>query len=229
MKLHLLLILSLSSLASQAAIVATVEVWAGSVAGNPANTFDRLSTAGGFGPNGTRIGLASTVSAAREIAGTSKAVLWTISEAGTLTVGYYLDNTVNASFRPGIQGLYDATDGIATTAAGVQSALNGFVGLSGVTATTIPTPHPESLNTGAGGVGAPAVWFTTTYVIEPGSPAIGKAVAVGFHSAWSGTGGYIFGSEAGANEVVLEFVPIPEPSVALLGALGLLGLLRRRR
>jgi len=222
----MLLILSLGSLTSQAATVATIEVWAGSFAGNPANTFDRLSTSGGFGPFGNRIGLASTVSAAREIAGTSKASIWTISEAGTLTVSYFLDNSVSADFQPGIQGLYDASDGIATTAAGVRLALNGFVGLSGVSATTTPDPHPESLNTGSN----PAVWFTTTYVIDQGSPAIGKAVAVGFHSSWNGRGGYIFGNDAeGTNEVVLDFVPIPEPSVALIGTLGLLGLLRRRR
>lgn len=215
--------------ASHAATVATVDVYAGSVSGNPADTFTRLSTSGGFGSSGTRIGLASTVSGTREIAGTSNATAWTVSGAGTITVTYYLDNSVNAPFRPGIQGLYDATAGVTTTAAGVNSALSGFVALAGVTASTTPSPYPASLDTGAGGTGAPAELFTTTYTIAPGSDAIGKTVAIGFYSAWTGTGGYLFGREAGANQVTIDFTAVPEPSVALLGGLGLLALARRRR
>lgn len=223
-----LLFLALAT-ASHAATVATVDVYAGSVSGNPADTFTRLSTSGGFGSSGTRIGLASTVSGTREIAGTSNATAWTVSGAGTITVTYYLDNSVNAPFRPGIQGLYDATAGVATTAAGVNSALSGFVALAGVTASTTPSPYPASLDTGAGGTGAPAELFTTTYTIAPGSDAIGKTVAIGFYSAWTGTGGYLFGREAGANQVTIDFTAVPEPSVALLGSLGLLALARRRR
>jgi hypothetical protein len=215
--------------ASHAATVATVDVYAGSVSGNPADTFTRLSTAGGFGTLGTRIGLASTSAASREIAGTSNAAAWTVAGAGTITITYYLDNTVSAPFRPGIQGLYDASGGVATTAAGVNSALNSFVSLAGVTASTSPSPYPSSLDYGAGSVGAPAELFTTTYVIPPGSDAIGKSVAIGFYSAWNGTGGYIFGREAGANQVTVDFTAVPEPAAALLGSLGLLSLLRRRR
>lgn len=217
------------AITAHGATVATIPVWAGSVSGNPTDTFTRLSTSGGFGPLGTRIGLASTVSAAREIAGTSGAVAWTISGPGTIAVSYYLDNTVNASFRPGIQGLYDASSGLATTAAGVNSALNAFVGLSGVTTSTVPVPYPVSLDTGAASVGAPAELFTTTYVIAPGSAAIGKSVAIGFYSAWNGSGGYVFGKESGANDVVIDFIAVPEPSAALLGGLGMLLLVRRRR
>ncbi|MGC4016971.1 MAG: PEP-CTERM sorting domain-containing protein [Luteolibacter sp.] len=224
-----LLLLSLALAAScHAATVATVAVWAGSVSGNPADTFTRLSTAGGYG-TGTRIGIASTTSAAREVAGTSNSTVWTITEAGTITVTYYLDNTVNGTFRPGIQGLYDATSGLAASASAVNTALSSFASLSGVTATTTPSPYPSSLDTGAGTVGAPAELFTTTYVIAPGSAAIGKTVAIGFYSSWNGAGGYIFGSEAGANNVVIDFVPVPEPSAALLGGLGLFALMRRRR
>lgn len=214
---------------SHAATVATVDVYAGSVSGNPANTFTRLSTAGGFGTLGTRIGLASTVSATREIAGTSNATAWTVTGAGTITVTYYLDNSVSAPFRPGIQGLYDASSGVATTAAGVNAALTSFVALAGVTASTTPSPYPSSLDTGAASVGAPAELFTTTYTIAPGSDAIGKTVAIGFYSSWTGTGGYLFGREAGANQVTLDFTAVPEPSIALLGSLGLLALARRRR
>lgn len=214
---------------SNAATVATIDVYAGSIGTNPADTFTRLSTSGGFGPSGTRIGLASTVSAAREIAGTSNATAWTVSGAGTITVTYYLDNSVNAPFRPGIQGLYDATSGLATTAAGVNAALTGFVALAGVTASTTPAPYPGSLDTGAASVGAPAELFTTTYIIAPGSDAIGKTVAIGFYSSWNSTGGYLFGREAGANQVTIDFTAVPEPSVALLGGLGLLALARRRR
>lgn len=223
-----LLLLALAT-ASHAATVATIDVYAGSIGGNPADTFTRLSTSGGFGLSGTRIGLASTVSGTREIAGTSNATAWTVSGAGTITVTYYLDNTVNAPFRPGIQGLYDASSGVATTASGVNSALNGFIALAGVTASTTPSPYPASLDTGAGGTGAPAELFTTTYTIAPGSAAIGKTVAIGFYSSWSGTGGYLFGREAGANQVTIDFTAVPEPSVALLGSLGLLALARRRR
>ncbi len=215
---------------TQAATVATVAVWAGSVSGNPADTFTRLSTSGGFGPLGTRIGLASTVSGTREIAGTSNAAAWTITGAGTITVTYHLDNTVNAPFRPGIQGLYDASAGVANTAAGVNSALGSFTSLGGVSATTIPSPYPVSLDTGAGTVGAPAELFTTTYVIAPGSAAIGKSVAIGFYSSWTGTGGYLFGKESGANNVVIDFVAVPEPSgPALLAFLGSIALIRRKR
>jgi hypothetical protein len=223
-----ILLLALAT-ASHATTVATVDVYAGSVSGNPADTFTRLSTSGGFGTFGTRIGLASTASATREIAGTSNATAWTISGAGTITVTYYLDNSVNAPFRPGIQGLYDASSGVATTASGVNSALTSFVALAGVTASTTPSAYPASLDSGAGGTGAPAELFTTTYLIGEGSAAIGKDVAIGFYSAWTGTGGYIFGREAGANQVTIDFTPVPEPSVALLGGLGLLALARRRR
>ncbi len=224
---HLLIALALTA-PCKAATVATIGVWAGGVSGNPADTFTRLSAGGGFA-TGTRIGLASAVSAAREIAGTSNAVVWTLTGAGTITVTYYLDNTVNAPFRPGIQGLYDASGGLATTAAGVNAALGAFNSLSGVTATTVPNPYPASLDTGTGGAGAPAELFTTTYVIAPGSPAIGMDLAIGFHSAWNNTGGYIFGSESFANDVVIDFVAIPEPAAALLGGIGALALLRRRR
>ena len=65
-----LLLLALVT-ASHATTVATIDVYAGSLAGNPADTFTRLGTSGGFGPSGTRIGLASTTAALREIAGTS--------------------------------------------------------------------------------------------------------------------------------------------------------------
>jgi hypothetical protein len=223
-----LAIIALASV-SQAATVATIDVWAGSVSGNPANTFTRLSTAGGFGPLGTRIGLASVTAAAREIAGTSNNIAWTIPEAGTITISYYLDNTVAALFRPGIQGLYDATSGVATTAVGVNSSLNSFVALTGVSTSIDPTPYPVSLDTGGGTVGAPAELFTTTYVIAPGSAAIGKDVAIGFYSAWNGAGGYVFGKESGANQVVIDFVAVPEPSSLLLGLLGGFALTSRRR
>lgn len=222
-------LLALFAASSHAATVATVDVWAGSVSGNPADTFTKLSTGGGYGPNGTRVGIASTVAAAREIAGTSNAVAWTIPSAGTITVSYYLDNSVIAQFRPGIQGLYDASSGVATTAAGVNASLTGFAGLAGVTASTTPDPYPASLDTGAGTVGAPAELFTTTYVIDPGSAAIGKDVAIGFYSAWNGSGGYLFGKESGANSVTIDFVAVPEPTAAVLGSIGLLALLRRRR
>lgn len=212
---------------SHAATVVTLDVWAGSVSGNPADTFTLLSTSGGFGPNGTRIGLASGVPAAREIAGTSNASMFTIPAAGTITLTYHLDNSVDAPFRPGIQGLYDASSGFATTAAGVNTALSGFVGLTGVTAVTSPTPSGTVPGTGTGGTGAPAVLFTTTYTIDEGSTAIGKDVAVGFYSSWNDTGGYLFGREDGANAVTLTY--IPEPATALLGSLGMLVLLRRRR
>jgi hypothetical protein len=224
----LLAIIALATV-SEAATVATIELWAGSVSGNPPNTFTRLSASGGFGPLGTRIGLASTVSAAREIAGTSNNVAWTIPEAGTITISYYLDNTVAAAFRPGIQGLYDAGSGVATTAAGVNNSLNSFVALAGVSASTSPTPYPVSLDSGSGTVGAPAELFTTTYVIAPGSAAIGKDVAIGFYSAWNGPGGYVFGKESGPNQVVIDFVAIPEPSSLLLGLLGAIALTGRRR
>lgn len=222
-----LLLLSFAASANAATMV-TLDVWAGSVSGNPANTFTRLSTSGGFGPNGTRIGLASAASAAREIAGTSNAVMFTIPGPGVISLTYHLDNSVNAPFRPGIQGLYDASSGVATTATGVNSALSGFVGLTGVTAITSPTPSGTVPGPGADSTGAPAVLFTTTYTIAAGSTAIGKDVAVGFYSAWNGTGGYIFGREDGPNQVTLTYIPEPS-SAALLGSLGVLALLRRRR
>lgn len=226
----IVLVLALSGVC-HAATVATVAVYSGSVTvegvPNPADTFTKLSAGGGFDPNGTRIGLATVNKGSYEVAGTSNAPIWTITGAGTLTMSYYLDNTVKAAFRLGIQGLYDGST-IASTAGGVDTALGDFAALKGVTA-TYPTTYPPSLDTGDGGDGAPAEPFTTTYVIAEGSDAIGKSVAVGFYSAWNGAGGYIFGKESGPNDVVLDFVAIPEPSTAILGALGVLALLRRRR
>lgn len=186
----IVLVLALSGVC-HAATVATVAVYSGSVTvegvPNPADTFTKLSEGGGFGPNGTngtRIGLATTVSKdGYEVAGTSNAPIWTITGAGTLTMSYYLDNTVKAAFRLGIQGLYDGST-IASTAGGVNTALGDFAGLKGVTA-TYPTTYPSSLDSGVGTDGAPAELFTTTYVIAEDSDAIGKSVAVGFYSAWN--------------------------------------------
>lgn len=210
----------------QAATVATVAVL-GAAPGFSSSTFANYSNGGGAGAGaGTRIGIASTVSASRIVAGTSLSAPWTIAGAGTITVSYYLDNTVAASFRSGVQGLYDASGGIAANASAVQTALNAFTGLSGVSATTIPDPIPVSLNTATSG----GVAFTTTYTIAEGSAAIGKPVAIGFYSAWNSTGSYIFGRENNANNVVIDFVAVPEPGAASwLGLFGTIALIRRRR
>ncbi len=192
------------------ALPVSVDVYAGNVAGNPPDTFVNLGD-GGVGPNGTRVGVASGVSAARTAAGTSNQAVWTIPGSGEFRLRYHLDNTVNAQFRPGIQGFYDAGGGVVGSAAAVEDALQAFVSLPGVSAETSPSTIPESLNSGSGNTGAPAELFTTIYTIDEGSPAIGMAVAVGFHSAWNGPGAYIFGREDGPNQVVIDEAPPPPP------------------
>ncbi|MFT3992146.1 MAG: PEP-CTERM sorting domain-containing protein [Luteolibacter sp.] len=195
-----------------------------------ADTLINLGTGGGGGTNGTRLGIATAATTGtnpRVAAGTSNTTLFTISEAGTITLTYYLDNTVAAAFQnsDSAQGLYDASSGIASSASALRTELDSFNTLSGLTVSysgTLP-------GNGSGGTGAPAQLWTATYTIEEGSAAIGKTVALGFHSTWSNQGAYIFGSEAGANNAVLTFTPIPEPSSIVSLALGAAVILRRRR
>ncbi len=197
-----------------------------------ANTLTNLGTGGGGGTNGTRLGIATATTTGtnpRIAAGTSNVTLFTIPEAGTITLTYHLDNTVAAAFQRGegtsIEGLYDASSGIASSAAAVRTALTTFNTLSGLTVSysgTVP-------GSGAGGTGAPAQLWTATYTIAEGSAAIGKTVALGFHSTWSDQGAYIFGREAGLNNAVLTFTAVPEASSAASLALGAAIILRRRR
>lgn len=191
-----------------------MDLFAGSLSGNPPDTFTNLGE-GGVGVNGTRIGVASTVSTARLAAGTSKTAVWTIPSAGIYRLTYWLDNTVNASYRPGIQGFYGASDGVAASASQVNTALQDFLGLEGVSVVSTPAPPPDTLDSGSGGIGAPAVQFTNEYVIVEGSPAIGMDVAVGFHSNWDGAGAYIFGKEAGPGQDQIAIAEVPSASVSI--------------
>src|SRR5690606_18036021 len=114
--------------------------------------------------------------------------------------------------------------GLAASAAGVLSSMQAFNALAGVSAVYTGTlPGTDTNNN------IPASLQNITYTIAVGSDAIGMTVAFGFHSTWSNAGAYIFGSEAGANNVTLTFTPIPEPASAMLGGLGMLLIFRRRR
>lgn len=72
-----------------------------------------------------------------------------------------------------------------------------------------------------------ADWTQTTvqYVIPEASALIGEQFTWGFNWTKTAGSGYMFGWDA----ATVDFVAIPEPSAALLGGLGLLALLRRRR
>ncbi len=147
-------------------------------------------------------------------------------EPGTFYLSFYLSNTVQSAFVPGIQGFYDAGVAVAVDAGAVKSALEDFAALDGVTISISPTDIAAEVGTGTGnGPGSSDGFFTMTYVFAEDSPAVGKEVAIGFHSEWTGPGAYIFGRERAANSVDL----IPEASTAALLGLAGLGLLRRRR
>lgn len=217
-----------SALQTASAVTVTYPIYFGH--GTQANTLTNLGNGGGGGTNGTRLGIATATTTGtnpRIAAGTSNTTLFTIPEAGTITLTYYLDNTVAAAFQKGdsAEGLYDASSGIASSAAALRTALNSFNTLPGLT-----VAYSGALpGNGTGGTGAPAQLWTATYTIAEGSTAIGKTVALGFHSTWSNQGAYIFGSEASTNNAVLNFTAVPEPSSAAALFLGTAIILRRRR
>ncbi len=221
---------AICSLQAASAVTVTYPIYFGH--GTQANTLTNLGNGGGGGVNFTRLGIATTSTTGtnpRIAAGTSTGTLFTIPEAGTITLTYYLDNTVASTFQKGnsAEGLYDASSGIASSAAALRTALDGFNLLPGITVSysgTLP-------GNGTGGTGAPAQLWTATYTIAEGSTAIGKSVALGFHSTWSNQGAYIFGREDGVNNAVLNFTPVPEPSSigSLSLAVGAALILRSRR
>lgn len=95
----------------------------------------------------------------------------------------------------------------------------GFVGGSATLA--------ESIGLSGGGIAlfeirpiADDFPFVNTYVSDP----TGKVIKIGSTGTFVGDAGAGFG-----NYSTLRLTPVPEPSVALLGALAMLGFLRRRR
>jgi hypothetical protein len=88
---------------------------------------------------------------------------------------------------------------------------------------TVTTPYVDPATPST------ADWTQTTvqYVIPEASALIGEQFTWGFNWTKTAGSGYMFGWDA----VTVDFVPagIPEPSCALLGGLGMLVLLRRRR
>ncbi|MFD0895981.1 hypothetical protein KBB96_08545 [Luteolibacter ambystomatis] len=96
----------------------------------------------------------------------------------------------------------------------------GSTTLLGGTATTVAGATIANLND----LGGTGTQFTYTYTVLPGDPNIGQPMSVRFTGGAIGFGGF---GQVAVDNVSVDFVP--EPSAALLGALGLLGLLRRRR
>ncbi len=65
--------------------------------------------------------------------------------------------------------------------------------------------------------------FTVSYTIAAGSAEVGKPIGIWLTPSVGALGDW------GVDNVRLDFTAVPEPSVVVLGGLGLLGLLRRRR
>jgi hypothetical protein len=126
--------------------------------------------------------------------------------AGTYTLSMFAgegDNTVN-------RRSFTTLEAVLATVGGTE-----FAGKSVTTAYVDPT-SPTT-----------ADWTQTTvqYVIPGGSALIGEQFTWGFN--WTKTSGSGF---MGAwDAVTVDFVAIPEPSAAVLGGLGMLALLCRRR
>lgn len=204
--------------AAHAAVVATIPVQTGNDS-DPNRTFNILmGSPGNFAVAAGNTGLQITdTTNPYTPAGTTRTSIWTVS-AGTLIVTYHLQNDSTAIAT---QGLYEAPDGnIVTSGQGAQGRMinaltefNDLVGGANIS-TTVDAEDPTL--------------FITTYTFSEDSDAINKEVAFGFHRA-NGAGHYLFGKDGEENFVVLDFVPVPEPSTAILSALGLLALSRRRR
>lgn len=68
--------------------------------------------------------------------------------------------------------------------------------------------------------GGPVNTYSGSYTVQAGDAIVGQAVGVGFNN---------IGNFPEIDNVTLEVTPVPEPGIAALGALGIFGLLRRRR
>lgn len=130
-----------------------------------------------------------------------------IVAAGTYTLSMYVG-----------EGLHSPERRTFTTVVPVLTTIGGteFVDKTVIT----PYVYPNTTST--------AEWVLTEvqYVIPGGSPLIGQEFTWGFNWAKTSTDKRFAGVWDAAT---VDFVAIPEPSAALLGGLGMLVLLRRRR
>lgn len=147
--------------------------------------------------------------------------------SGTATLTLNLTGVTTANGY-GLGFVSVATNDALNTRLGVHASNTSATRTVGLTTTLesfVIAGHRANQNTGAASANAP---MTQIYGAQIGS----SQGAAGYQaSVAAGSPSYSFTSQASVayNSSAAAFVPNPEPSAALLGGLGLLALLRRRR
>lgn len=174
------------------------------------------------------------------VGGTLQAnVSTTLSGSGTINGAANIEGTHNPGNSPGIQtftsGLtYAATSTLNAEFVGDTLGLRGtdFDGVD-VTGGDLSIDSAATLNLLASGINyALAVWDAPrsfTIIDHSGAGLSSGVFLLNTSSAGSFASEGTWSLANSSNDIVLSWTPVPEPRAALLGGLGLLALLRRRR